>query len=357
MKEQQLHEMTEADPSEVGGKCTNQISLIRSGFRVPEGFVAPVSVYRSFLSSNDLHSKIIQMLASAQQESERDLLEVSQRIKSMILKAPLPAEVEEMLAAAVMGSGTDALWAVRSSATAEDLASASFAGQQDTCLKVPTDGIADSVKKCWASFWNERAIAYRQRNRIPHEDGGMTVIVQRMVGAFSSSVMFTCDPISGSADAMVVESTWGLGESVVSGSITPDRFVIEKEPFAVRERRIGNKPTAVYLSMASEALEELDPGLQSTWSKSSRDECHAEILGLDDAPQKTLIAPSGQTSTHFMHFVQSEFHTGVILQYCGSIGSCSTPSVSCMMNTAGSQTRRHLQHSLGSTFPFSPHFS
>jgi len=140
--------MTEADPSEVGGKCTNQISLIRSGFRVPEGFVAPVSVYRSFLSSNDLHSKIIQMLASAQQESERDLLEVSQRIKSMILKAPLPAEVEEMLAAAVMGSGTDALWAVRSSATAEVLASASFAGQQDTCLKVPTDGIADSVKKC-----------------------------------------------------------------------------------------------------------------------------------------------------------------------------------------------------------------
>ncbi|MGF3499013.1 MAG: PEP/pyruvate-binding domain-containing protein [Candidatus Methanosuratincola sp.] len=278
LKAQPFNGMVEADSSEVGGKCGNLVRLIKAGFNVPGGFVVPVGVYRSFLSKNDLQSRILATLGSVRPDDERGLCEASQKIKSMILLEPLSPEVEEALAP-LSDADPGALWAVRSSATAEDLAAASFAGQQDTSLNVPTSGIKDAVKRCWASLWNERAIAYRQRNRIPHEEGGMAVVVQRMVDASSSGVMFTCNPVSG-ADEIVVESTWGLGESVVSGRITPDRFVIGKNPFALKEKKIGNKPTAVYLSMSGTLPVEVEPRLRAEPSLSDSDLRRLHDLGI-----------------------------------------------------------------------------
>lgn len=278
VKARSLHGITGADPSEVGGKCANLIRLVNAGFKVPGGFVVPVGIYRSFLSQNDLQSRIIRTLGSVRQGDERGISEASQKIKSIILSEPLSPDVEEAMSP-LSEVDPDALWAVRSSATAEDLAAASFAGQQDTYLNVPTSGIKDAVKKCWASFWNERAIAYRQSNRIPHEDGGMAVVIQKMVNASSSGVMFTCNPVSG-ADEIVVESTWGLGDSVVSGRIMPDRFVISKDPFSLKEMKIGSKPTGIYLSRSGSMQVDVDPQLRAESSLSDSELRTLHDLGL-----------------------------------------------------------------------------
>ena len=142
----------------------------------------------------------------------------------------------------------DALWSVRSSAVAEDLANASFAGQQDTFLNVQRKDVPEQVRRCWASYWNARAIAYRHRANVPQLGTGIAVIVQRMVDARSSGIMFTTDPVSGRKDRILIESSWGLGESIASGLVTPDRFVCDKRRLKLVERTINRKVTGIFLS-------------------------------------------------------------------------------------------------------------
>ena len=207
-------EINETDLTHVGGKGLNLGKLTRAGFRVPQGFCVTTDAYR--LSVRGL---------SEQNESSVKDIELPPE-----LVAAVRAAREQLQTATV---------AVRSSATAEDLAEASFAGQQDTFLNVTPDGLLDALKACWASLWSERAIVYRQTQGIADEGLAMAVVVQEMCDADVSGVLFTVSPFD--PDISIVESNWGLGESVVSGAITPDSFHVSRETGEVVESNIAVK--------------------------------------------------------------------------------------------------------------------
>ena len=207
-------EIDETDLPHVGGKGLNLGKLTRAGFRVPQGFCVTTDAYRS----------------SVQNLSAQNV----DTVKGLVLTPELIAEIH-----AAREKLQTATVAVRSSATAEDLAEASFAGQQDTFLSVTSDELLDALKACWASLWSERAIAYRETQRIADDGLAMAVVIQEMCDADVSGVLFTVSPFR--ADVAIVESNWGLGESVVSGAITPDSFHVSRETGEVLERNIAIK--------------------------------------------------------------------------------------------------------------------
>ena len=218
-------EIDETDLPRVGGKGLNLGKLARARFRVPQGFCVTTDAYRF---------------------SVQGLLEQNAGcIKDLVLSTELVTAVHT----AREQLKTDTV-AVRSSATAEDLAEASFAGQQDTFLNVTSDELLDALKACWASLWSERAIAYRQTQGIDDEGLAMAVVIQEMCDADVSGVLFTVSPFN--ADVSIVESNWGLGESVVSGAITPDSFHVSRETGEVVERNIAVKREMVTATGVSE---------------------------------------------------------------------------------------------------------
>ena len=226
-------EIDEADLSRVGGKGLNLGKLARAGFQVPQGFCVTTDAYRFSVQS-----------LSAQNASA---------IKELVLSPELVTEIRtarEKLRTSTV--------AVRSSATAEDLAEASFAGQQDTFLNVEPDELLDALKACWASLWSERAIVYRQTQGIADAGLAMAVVIQEMCDSDVSGVLFTVSPFS--ADISIVESNWGLGESVVSGAITPDSFHVSRETGEVLEKNIATKRemvTATGVSAVSSAQQDV----------------------------------------------------------------------------------------------------
>ena len=207
-------EIDATDLSRVGGKGLNLGKLTRAGFLVPQGFCVTTDAY----------------LFSVQGLSKQN----ANNIKELVLAPELVAEVR-----AAYEKLQTARVAVRSSATAEDLAEASFAGQQDTFLNVTPDELLEALKACWASLWSERAIAYRETQGITNEGLAMAVVIQEMCEADVSGVLFTVSPFS--ADVSIIESNWGLGESVVSGAITPDSFQVSRETGEVLEKTVATK--------------------------------------------------------------------------------------------------------------------
>ena len=218
-------EIDETDLPHVGGKGLNLGKLTRAGFRVPQGFCVTTDAYRF----------------SVQNLSEQSASAIKELVLSQELVAEIHTAREKLQTATV---------AVRSSATAEDLAEASFAGQQDTFLNVASDELLDALKACWASLWSERAIAYRQTQGIGDEGLAMAVVVQEMCEADVSGVLFTVSPFR--ADVSIVESNWGLGESVVSGAITPDSFHISRETGEILEKNVATKREMVTAAGVSE---------------------------------------------------------------------------------------------------------
>ena len=239
---QHFSEIDDADLPRVGGKGLNLGKLTRAGFPVPNGFCVTTDAYR--LSVEGL---------SEQNENSTKGIKLSSEIVTEIRTA------REKLQTAT--------FAVRSSATAEDLAEASFAGQQDTFLNVTPDELLDALKACWASLWSERAIAYRQTQKITDEGLAMAVVIQEMCEADVSGVLFTVAPFN--ANAATIESNWGLGESVVSGAITPDNFHVSRDTGEVLERSIATKNemvTATGVSVVPSAQQDV-PSLTDTQLK------------------------------------------------------------------------------------------
>ena len=223
-----------------GGKGANLGELLSQGIRVPPGFVSTSKAYSYFLDYNGLRDKIVSILKE-EDSSEK----ASERIKHLILTSQVPHDLEEMiydsfdeLSRAV---GKEILVAVRSSATAEDIESASFAGQQDTYLNVKRANLINMVKAVWASLYNERAIEYRKSKGIDSSKVEMAVVVQKMVNSRSSGVMFTLNPSNGDRNFIVIESSWGLGEAVVGGKVTPDEVIISKHDLKILDKRIAKK--------------------------------------------------------------------------------------------------------------------
>ena len=166
----------------------------------------------------------------------------AERVRATILAAPVPEEVRQGVLEGYRELGPDVAVAVRSSATAEDLAFASFAGQQDTYLNIiGGDAVVDAVRRCWASLWTDRAVDYRARNGIDQGSVRLAVVIQEMVQSATAGVLFTADPVTGTRHHSVIDASPGLGEAVVSGAVNPDRFVVDSANGEVLQRRIGDK--------------------------------------------------------------------------------------------------------------------
>ncbi len=231
----------------VGGKNANLGELLRSGIRVPPGFAVTVDAYQRFLEATGLRREIHRLLGGLVEEKVESLDRVSAEIRRHISEAKVPEEVAAEIrthyeALCAYSERDEVPVAVRSSATAEDLPNASFAGQQDTFLWVRgSDEVLESVLLCWASLFNARAISYRHTNGFLHEHVGMSVGVQKMVNSKCSGVVFTLNPQNGDVSQMLIEGNWGLGETVASGEVTPDQFRVDKISLEVNERHISHK--------------------------------------------------------------------------------------------------------------------
>ncbi|MCI0395829.1 MAG: hypothetical protein L0332_35325 [Chloroflexi bacterium] len=227
--------------AEAGGKGASLNRLGRAGFPVPAGFVVTTAAYQAFVAANDLAGPI---LAYSQATTAGDLASfeaASQAIRRLFEQGTIPAEVAEAVHQAADPLANTPL-AVRSSATAEDLPEASFAGQQETTLNVSgEEALLAAVGRCWSSLWTGRAIAYRARQEIPPDGVSLAVVVQAMVPAEAAGVLFTLNPVTGNRDEMVINATWGLGEALVSGRVNPDTLVVEKATGRLLELQVGDK--------------------------------------------------------------------------------------------------------------------
>ncbi len=232
---------------EVGGKCASLGELTRMGVRVQPGFAVTTHGCTRFLSEAGILPEIAGLLQGLPHDDIVRLEEASLAIRQMIESRPMSIELEDQIAEAYrrlsIRCGLPASpVAVRSSATAEDLPDASFAGQQDTYLWIRgADEVLHHVRRCISSLYTGRAIGYRQKMGFPHEEVAISVGVQKMANAYTAGVMFTLHPANGDRSVIVIDSNYGFGESVVSGEVTPDHFVVNKVTLDITERTISRK--------------------------------------------------------------------------------------------------------------------
>jgi pyruvate,water dikinase len=273
-----LSQATIRSPAVVGGKAANLITLAAAGFNVPDGIVVPVGANPGFLAAGGQKELIVRRLDETDFADRESVAACSAAIKTMIETAPPGKMLADAIGTALAAIG-GSLWAVRSSAVAEDLEDASFAGQQDTYLNVSTRDVPAQVVRCWASYWNERAIAYRHAAGVPQFEGGMAVIVQRMADAAVAGVLFTADPVEGTDDRIIIESSWGLGEAIVSGLVSPDMFACDRRTMEVLLRRPGKKAQAIFLSPGGQ-MENVEASRQTALSLSDTQVQELSRLGL-----------------------------------------------------------------------------
>jgi pyruvate, water dikinase len=232
-----------ADVPVAGGKGASLGELLRAGIRVPDGFVVTTSAFRSAVAALDLGSRV----AALDPADGEAVAAACAELRATVESTPLPADVAEAVTAgyawlAAECGQPELPVAVRSSATSEDSAEASFAGLQDTYLWVRgADSVLDHVRRCWASLYSVESVTYRLRRAIPETDLAMAVVVQQMVGSRSSGVMFTRSPLTGDRSVVAIDASWGLGSAVVSGDVTPDSFVISKVTGEIVRRTVSTK--------------------------------------------------------------------------------------------------------------------
>ncbi|MFC4987256.1 phosphoenolpyruvate synthase [Saliphagus infecundisoli] len=222
-----LDEIGADDLPRVGGKGASLGELTGADLPVPPGFVVTADSYRAFIEEAGIDDALFEAV-DVDVEDSAALSTAAERARELIVETPFPEELREEVLGAYADMEGEPFVAVRSSATAEDLPDASFAGQQETFLNVTDERLLERVRECWASLFTQRAIYYRTKQGFSHDDVDIGVVVQRMVDAEKSGVMFTSHPSTGEA-TMIVEAAWGLGEAVVSGSVSPDNYVIERE--------------------------------------------------------------------------------------------------------------------------------
>ena len=226
----------------VGGKGASLARLARAGFRVPPGFHVTTSAYLDFIGRGGLRAPVQAAMSAVDVSDAATLDAAAARIGDLFAGQPVPTPTAAAIAGAYACLGNEAPVAVRSSATLEDLPGMSAAGQHDTYLNIRGEAaVLDAVKRCWASLWSARAIGYRARCGIEPGEVSIAVVVQQLVLADAAGVMFTIDPLGGAHDQVVVSANWGLGESVVSGDVTPDVAVIDRASGTLVSYQVGSK--------------------------------------------------------------------------------------------------------------------
>ena len=251
--------LSRADVAWAGGKGANLGELTAAGLPVPGGFVVGAPAYAAFCEATGLRGRIAGVLASVDVDDPEGLAAASLRVRALVDAEPLPEWIDEAIRAAyaeLARGDPDAPVAVRSSATAEDTEAASFAGMNETFLNVQgPDGVVEAVRRCWSSLFGARTIFYRARRGFGQADMDIAVVVQRQVAATRAGVMFTIEPATRAADRLVIEGSLGLGESVVGGGVSPDRYVVDKDTLAVVDRDVRWKAFAVEAAPAGGTVE------------------------------------------------------------------------------------------------------
>lgn len=246
----------------VGGKCASLGELLKADIPVPPGFAVTTETYKRFIEENGLDQEIKRLLKPIRADDTASIESASRAIRQLIEEKPISIELEDyigefyrLLSKRCQVPAVPV--AVRSSATAEDLPGASFAGQQDTFLWIRgVDGVLHHVRKCWSSLFSVTAIAYRKGLGISDEGISMSVGVQKMVNAWAAGVMFTLNPGNGDRSSIVIDANWGFGESVVSGVCTPDNFRVNKVTLEIAARTISAKECFFTTNFETQTVEQ-----------------------------------------------------------------------------------------------------
>ncbi|MCY8233926.1 phosphoenolpyruvate synthase [Priestia endophytica] len=249
----------------VGGKGLNlgKLSQIQ-GIQVPEGFCVTTEAYQKALEQNEAFHALLDQLTLLKVEDRVQVREISRKIRKIIMEVEIPSDVVKAVAHYLSQFGDEHAYAVRSSATAEDLPHASFAGQQDTYLNIiGKEAILQHISKCWASLFTDRAVIYRMQNGFDHSQVYLSVIIQRMVFPQASGILFTADPITSNRKLLSIDASFGLGEALVSGLVSADCYKVQEEEIV--DKRIATKKLAIYgRKEGGTETKQIDPDQQKT---------------------------------------------------------------------------------------------
>jgi rifampicin phosphotransferase len=264
----------------VGGKGANLGELSRiKGIQVPEGFCITTEAYKKITETNQELNSLLGALAILKPDEREPNREISANIRKVIESIPIPGDIAKEIASYLRRFGNNAAFAVRSSATAEDLPTASFAGQQDTYLNIiGKESILKHISKCWASLFTERAVIYRLQNGFDHHNVHLAVVVQKMVFPQAAGVMFTADPVTSNRKVVSIDASFGLGEALVSGLVNADNYKVRNGK--VIDKKIANKKLAIYaLNDGGTKEQELEPEQQNSQTLTDEQMLQLEHLG------------------------------------------------------------------------------
>lgn len=289
-----------SDLPKVGGKNASLGEMIGNlsgaGVSVPGGFATTAAAFQRFLAESRLEQRIADLLSGLDVNDIDALMRVGKEIRDFVINAPLPADLEQAIREAYRQmcekAGAEVSVAVRSSATAEDLPDASFAGQQDTYLwQIGIDAVTEHIRKCWASLYTARAIIYRLKNNIPNEGLSMAVVVQKMVNARVAGVAMTLNPSNGDRSKVTIDSSWGVGEMVVSGEVTPDNIILDKVTLQVVSEHLGDKHHELVPDAASGSLVRRDVSPERAATRSLTDDELVQVATMAKRAEKHYRCP------------------------------------------------------------------
>lgn len=298
----------------VGGKCASLGELLKAQIPVPPGFAITTDAYELFMKENGLADKVIERLKGIDTSMIEETEEASREIRASIESGTVSEMLEDCVAENYRLLSRRARCpalpvAVRSSATAEDLPDASFAGQQDTFLWVRgVDDLLDRIRRCWSSLFTARAISYRLTKGFDHSQVLISVAVQKMVRSWTAGVMFTLNPTTGDPATVVIDSNWGYGESVVSGEVTPDQFHVNRVSMEITKRTISDKRIYYTTDPETDEVKRLDV-----------DDSRRKSQSLLDAEMIELAELALRIEKHYGKHMDIEWATEKSLPYKGEI--------------------------------------
>jgi len=240
-------DISAVDTPLVGGKGANLGEMTHAGFPIPFGFCLTTAAFQQFIESYAEADDIYTLLDTITTDDVENVRIVGLRVRQALLEVPIPNDVADAVRQSWQEIGADHAYAVRSSATAEDLPDASFAGQQDTFLNIIGEAaMLDAIRRCWVSLFTDRAILYRCQNNFSHREVELSVVVQKMVMSEISGILFTADPLTGHRHTLTIDASFGLGEALVSGLVSPDAYRVDKRTRTILDRQIADKKIAIF---------------------------------------------------------------------------------------------------------------
>lgn len=318
----------------LGGKAANLCELIAAGLPVPVASCVTTHAYRAHLTQNALLEGIRAQLAGVDYTDVVDLDARSERIRAAITGAGMPPEVERDIRSAYVSMeselGQNVRISVRSSATAEDLPGMSFAGQQDTYLEIQgIDQVLDCVRRCWASLWTSRAIAYRNQQGIGQENIALAVVLQQMFPSEVAGIMFTANPITANTNEVFINTSWGLGEAIVSGQVNPDQYVVTKRDMAIKQKVINTKKLMTVRRQDGRGTEETEVPVHKQDAEAMSDWQIRELVGIGKRIEAHYGFPQdiewGYADGRFA-VLQSREVTAADIDFCDGMEAWQTPA-------------------------------